>query len=175
MNAKEELEVKIRIGDPRPVIDAITAMGGRLLRSVVEDDTYFGHPCKDFASTDEALRLRISDGTAELTYKGPRAIGEAKLRLEMTVDVRDPAAVTELLRRLGFEPVARIIKRRIYYSVGTTVVSLDHVEGLGDFVEVEAADAGLGVQGLKSVVLSLGLEWNPLRETYLEMILAAQR
>jgi len=59
--------------------------------------------------------------------------------------------------------------------VGTTVVSLDHVEGLGDFVEVEAADAGLGVQGLKSVVLSLGLEWNPLRETYLEMILAAQR
>ncbi|MGC9075899.1 MAG: class IV adenylate cyclase [Conexivisphaera sp.] len=170
---KEELEVKIRVDDPGRVIRAIENMGGRLTSSVVEEDVYLAHPCRDFASTDEALRMRRSDGVAELTYKGPRAMDYrgAKSRIEVTVPVGDPEAAIELLRHLGFAPVATVRKRRSYYRTDSAIISVDSVSGLGDFVEVEAIDPGLGVQGLQSIVRELGLEWRPVEETYLEMIL----
>ena len=170
---REELEVKIRVDDPVRVVSAIERMGGRLTSSTVEEDLYFAHPCRNFASTDEALRLRRSDGGAELTYKGPRAMDDrgAKSRVEVTVSVGDPEDAVELLGHLGFAPVATVRKRRSYYRTDSAIISVDSVSGLGDFVEVEAIDPGLGVQGLQSIVRELGLEWHPVRETYLEMIL----
>ncbi|MGC8968969.1 MAG: class IV adenylate cyclase [Conexivisphaera sp.] len=174
---REELEVKIRVDEPERVAESILRIGGRHLSSVVEEDTYFGHPCRNFALTDEALRLRRSDGTVELTYKGPRAggAGGTKSRTELTLRLQDPGAAAELLSALGFVPVATVRKRRSYYRVSGAIVSIDAVEGLGNFVEVEAADEGVGVEDLKSIVRGLGLAWEPVEETYLEMVLSSQK
>jgi adenylate cyclase class 2 len=54
----------------------------KLIRKEYHEDTYFRHPCRDFAETDEALRIRIRrfNGHFEafLTYKGPRLTGTQK-------------------------------------------------------------------------------------------------
>ncbi len=172
---REEIEVKLRLEDPAALLRELERAGAQLLRSTQEEDTYYSHPCRDFGSTDEALRIRVSPQGAELTYKGPRGGGEVKSRAEITVKVEDPASAAELLRSLGFEPVATIRKRRSYYRLGRAIVSVDDVEGLGHFLEIEAEDESLGAQYVESVARSLGLRWSPVEETYLEMALRRLR
>ena len=136
-------------------------------------DVYFQHPCRDFSATDEALRLRISAGGAELTYKGPRLGAGAKTRFEAST-MAGPEVV-EVLQRLGFREVARIRKRREYYAGGGFTVSLDWVEGLGEFVEIEKvvpdrSFVEAAVAEVRGLAERLGL-WDEVRETYLELFL----
>ncbi len=164
-----EREVKLRVP-----CEALASLAGRLeslganVEGPVEEvDLYYRHPCRDFASTDEALRLRLSRGRARLTYKGPRlSRGPVKERMELEATVEGPAP--EILERLGFMEAARVRKLRVYASIWGHTVSLDEVEGLGCFVEVEGPDP-------EGVAARLGLgEAERVPETYLELILQAR-
>lgn len=131
-----ELEVKARA----PLAEAearLRRMGAEPAGEWEEVDVYFQHPCRDFASTDEALRLRRRGGEVVLTYKGPRAGAVAKARREVELSVSSFEGAAELLRLLGFREVAEVRKRRLAYRLGGFTVFLDRVEGLGEFVEVE--------------------------------------
>jgi adenylate cyclase class 2 len=87
---------------------------------------------------------------------------------------------TELLEALGFRQVREVAKRRRLATVaweGAAIeVALDHVTGLGDFVELElqAEFAGIAVAAarIESLALELGCA-NPERRSYLEMLLAS--
>ncbi len=107
-----------------------------LIRKEYHEDTYFRHPCRDFAETDEALRIRVKrfDGHFEafLTYKGgPKMDTNSKTRKEIEVPISDPDRHAEILRSLGFEEVLTIEKTREKYYVdkGGIVIDLDDVEG----------------------------------------------
>jgi adenylate cyclase class 2 len=167
-----EVEAKYRASHA-PVRERLGLLGFSPAGLAEEEDVYFQHPCRDFAATDEALRLRISGGRAELTYKGPRAGAGAKTRLEVSVAVSGDAAL--LLRSLGFAEVARVRKRREIYRRGSVTVYLDLVEGLGEFVEVETlagsgSDAARAAGELRRLAGELGLR-EEVRETYLELLL----
>ena len=45
-----------------------------------ETDVYFAHPARDFAVTDEALRLRQKGAEGYITYKGPKIDPTTKTR-----------------------------------------------------------------------------------------------
>lgn len=128
-----------------------------------EVDRYFSHPCRDFLTSDEALRLRIDGKGATLTYKGPREPGRFKSRLELSAAVSPE--IEALLEHLGFAEALRVRKRRRYLRREGVVVSIDEVEELGCFVEVEGEEAE--IQKI-SALLGLG---EALRETYVEMLL----
>ena len=112
--------------------------------TVEQSDVYFQHPGRDFAQTDEALRLRNerdvdSSGVKRvvLTYKGPRLETGSKTRREIETGVADPEATTSILTALGFERVCTVEKRRERWSFRGVGVSLDRVTGVGTYVEVE--------------------------------------
>lgn len=130
-----EVEQKFR-ADLGRVREELLRLGASPVEAKEEVDVYFQHPCRDFAKTDEALRVRRSGGDVEVTYKGPRMRSSAKARLELTVSA--DGDVEAVLEALGFRKVAVIKKRREYYSYGSLTISLDDVEGLGQFVEIEA-------------------------------------
>ena len=169
-----EVEAKFRVGDVAAVEARLAELGARLVAEVVEVDAYFNHPCRDFAASDEALRVRRVGESVSLTYKGPR-VGPGKTRREVSVTV--DGDVEGLLAALGFREVARVVKRRRYYSLGDVTVALDWVEGLGVFVEVEVSvgDESLVEEGFRRVMdvaLRLGLDPSAMeRRTYLEMVL----
>jgi len=168
----KEVELKYRCAEPEEVLQKLRSLGARYIGEFQQEDVYFQHPCRDFALSDEALRVRFSGGAVELTYKGPREQASGgKSREELIVPVGDPERLLELLRKLGFREVARVRKRRIVFLVDGAEVSLDHVEGLGVFVELE--DKGAGAKELREIAESLGLRGPPVEETYLEMILRA--
>ncbi|ABL77448.1 class IV adenylate cyclase [Thermofilum pendens] len=168
-----EVEVKFRVEGHDVLRRKLREAGAAYVDTVDQVDIYFQHPCRDFASTDEALRLRVnysgSGSYAELTYKGPKEGGWAKNREEIVARVEAAEALRKILERLGFSEVATLRKHREFYVLDGTEVSLDYVEGLGFFVEIE--DKGGGVEALREVVSRLGLTGEPLPKTYLELYL----
>ena len=74
-------------------------------------DSYFAHPSRDFARTDEALRLRTVGESNYITYKGPKLDTTTKTRREIELELPEGADSArhgnELLTALGFTPVAR--------------------------------------------------------------------
>lgn len=136
-------------------------------------DTYFSHPCRDLVAADEALRLRQGGPGLEITYKGPREGGDLKARPETNVGVTGDAAA--LLQALGFQPVARLTKQREHWEMPRVEVALDHVAGLGWFVELEAEQGHADAAGvIRSARRLLGLDGaEAVQESYLGMALAA--
>ncbi|WP_461866174.1 class IV adenylate cyclase [Thermococcus sp.] len=149
------------------------------MRKEQQEDLYFQHPCRDFAETDEALRIRIKrfDGHFEafLTYKGPKLDDVSKTRKEIEVPISDVKLYLDILSSLGFKKVATVEKiREKYYVEKGITITLDEVKGLGKFIEIEelaAEDAEIKreVKKLKNILLALGVRHFE-RKSYLELI-----
>lgn len=131
-----EVELKVR-ADHERVRDALAARDADRERRVRQVDTYYDAPHRDFARTDEALRIReeidleSGDETTELTYKGSLVEDASKTREEHETAVCNPAGIEGILDGLGFEPAATVEKLREAFSVGGYTVALDTVAGLG--------------------------------------------
>lgn len=171
-----EVEAKARLSDLVEARRRAAALGGERLGREEQRDTYFAHPQRDFAATDEAVRVRESWGRGELTYKGPKVDARTKTREEVTVRVEPPGEAARILERLGFRPVAAVLKWRETWKVRGCEVALDEVENVGTFVEVEAhAATAAEVPAKRDTVLALLAELGgteSLRTSYLEMLLA---
>jgi adenylate cyclase class 2 len=173
-----EVEVKYRVVDHRVIKDALSRLNAKFLEHTEEVDTYFNSPVRDFAKTDEALRLRAyGDGTVVFTYKGPRIGNVGKTREELNVTINDFNIMFEILRRLGFREVAKVVKKRDIYNYENFTIYLDTVEGLGNFVEVETLvnDEELINKATEDILvlgdkLGLSRDWIE-RRTYLELML----
>ncbi len=100
-------------------------------------DVYYNHPCRDFRSTDEALRLRVVNEKANLTYKGPRLDAFSKVREEIEVKNVDFQNLHNVLIKLGFVEFVRIVKIRRTYIINDITVSIDYLPELGKYAEVE--------------------------------------
>ena len=172
-----EVETKYRSPGNGKVLDVLRSMGAEMLSEGLMEDFYFAHPVRDFGKTDEAVRVRSSDGRCELTYKGPRmAASPVKAREELTVAVDDGLATKRVLERLGFREFAVIRKHRTSFIHDKLRVEVDDVEGLGEFVELELVteepSRAETLMDLARRELSLT---GPVSETYLEMLLETRQ
>lgn len=150
-----------------------------------EVDLYFNAPDRDFARTGEAFRMRRVGSSSWLTYKGPRQQGPVKVRKELELAIPDgeasARAFTELFGCLGYRQVASVRKRRRCFPLErggfAVTVSLDDVETLGLFVEVEIVapeeHAAAARDAIVAVADELGLEGLEPR-SYLRMVLEAR-
>lgn len=186
-----EVEIKVPAAHDE-VRSALVAAGAERLDKFRQVDTYYDAPHRDFAETDEALRLRretpsldedsaeTAAATTKLTYKGPLIEAESKTREEHETVVADDEAAAAILDGLGFEPAARVEKDRTFFALNGYTVSLDHVDGLGEFVEIEAEttesdDVADVREGAAAVLRSLGLDPDEqIRTSYLGLLLDAE-
>ena len=188
-----EVELKFPVPDTRAIEQRLTAIGSRWHEPVDQIDRYFNHPCRDFARTDEALRLRRNGDEVVITWKGPRIDTATKTRREIELPLAvalpppgaaaQPADVaiarwTDLLEALGFRSVATVAKRRRHAAVtwqGREVdVALDSVAGLGEFLELELQASEEEIPQARACLESLAGELGcgiPERRSYLELLL----
>lgn len=170
-----EVEVKAK-ADLSKVRSILERIGAEKIRVEEQSDTYFAAPHRDFAITDEALRIRNLDGRAVLTYKGPKLDSISKTRKEFETLV-DEENTTEILHALGFSEAGSVRKMREVFRAGNITVCLDSVEGLGEFLEVEIVatdDCELGPirMQLFEFLKQFGVkEEDSIRTSYLEMVL----
>ena len=184
-----EVEVKLPINNEKTIEHAILKAGGKRLNSENQSDMYYDHPCRSFSQTDESIRIRAREpandqplppskyAPIELTYKGPKVDKITKTRLEYTSGINDFNAITSILQHTGFKLVATIKKHRVFFDIDGITVSIDSVEGVGTFIEIELIAKGeKEMQGARDRILSLvkHLDLDPkrmVRESYLELYL----
>lgn len=170
-----EVEVKVR-ADHSKIRPILFEMGASKIGVEEQSDIYFAAPYRNFAKTDEALRIRSLGGQAVLTYKGPKLDKVSKTRVEIETPV-DGTAAAKIFHALGFMEAGAVRKRREIFRAGEITVCLDTVEGLGEFLEVE-----LDIADNENLISSraqlfkflshFGLNENDsIRTSYLEMVL----
>ena len=139
-----EVEQKFRAANLAEVRRRLERLGARFAAAVDQADTYFAHPARDFAATDEALRLRRVGEENFITYKGPRLDSHTKTRRELELPLHAGVAAfeqhTELLAALGFQAVATVRKRReaarLTWDGIALEAALDAVADVGQYAEL---------------------------------------
>ncbi|MHA1145692.1 MAG: class IV adenylate cyclase [Candidatus Helarchaeota archaeon] len=132
-----EVEIKAHVDDLSTIEQKIIADGAVYVKTVYQKDTYFKHPKRNFAKTDEAIRIRNEGNRAILTYKGPKLDRKSKSREEIEVEIKKPDLLHEILVRLDFIPVPAVEKTRKLFNLNDMTVSLDDVKDVGSFIEIE--------------------------------------
>ena len=138
-----EVEIKAVITDTAATEKKLTALGFTQKQTLSETDVYFNGNDRDFRKTDEALRIRtrkdIETGTESnvLTYKGPKFGTESQTRQELEISFADAAKMREILSALGYPPILEVRKLRRIYCFGDITACVDHVDSLGDYLELE--------------------------------------
>lgn len=178
-----EIEMKFAVADFGPVQKMLETWQARPATPIDEADHYFNAPDRDFARTDEALRLRRIGERNLITYKGPKQPGPAKTRTEIEVPLEPGNAAAdgfcELVQKLGYRPTAVVRKRRASWQFQRDdfdlQACLDQVQEVGRFVEIEivapAERRAAAEHLLQRVAAELGLRQSE-RRSYLEMLLA---
>jgi adenylate cyclase, class 2 len=165
------IEVEVKARAKPDTLEKIKALGAVFLTIENHCDLYFSSPLRDFWETDEALRIRIKETGAWLTYKGPKLDAVTKSRKEVAVKIEDPKTMEQLLLSLGFMPYAEVKKKRNKYALNNIIFALDEVEDLGTYLEVEAfaeEDWTILREKVLGILNRLGME--AIRESYLELL-----
>lgn len=180
-----EVEFKFPLSDPQRIATLCEELNARRGDPLRQIDTYFSHPQRDFAETDEALRIRsVGEGNC-ITYKGPKLDPLSKTRREMEIPIAAGATaaqgLAEILNVLGFSQVATVSKTRtpfhLQWESHAVELAVDEVDGLGTFVELETQAAETERDAARDALLRLarrlGLD-NSQRKSYLCLLLETQ-
>ncbi len=168
------MEVEIKFKADRGVEDKIKELADFVCEKV-EEDVYFNSPMRDFRESDEALRLRKDGEGVKMTYKGPKVDPETKTREEIEIRVDNYGNAKEMLERLGFKAIRKVVKKRRIYRLGEVTICFDDVEGLGCFVEIEVKSNDLERAKHRIFEVARMLGFDPsdsIRESYLELLLS---
>jgi adenylate cyclase class 2 len=173
-----EVEAKIKIEDSASLRARLEEIRATHTGSEMQHDIYLNAPHRDFALTDEALRVRSTDTVAEVTYKGPKYHGSGmKARDEINLSVESGERFIEIMQRVGFVRAAEVRKQRDSYTWKGTRIALDMVEGLGSFVEIEAitdGDIQDAVRLIEEVQKDIRVKGPHITRSYLELLLSTR-
>lgn len=134
---RRNLEIKAIDPDPPETLRAALALGAGDEGWLHQRDTYFH-------AVQGRLKLREAPPEpAELIAYARAELAGPKVSLYRVVQVADHAALTDALRdSLGVKVVVEKTRRVLRWR--NVRIHLDRVEGLGDFVELEAVAASPG-------------------------------
>ncbi len=170
-----EIEQKFRLTSPEEFLETLSFMGIRWKKKVVEIDTYFQHPSRDFVQTDEALRIRRHliffgeetgtnpervEAESLITFKGPRLDPTAKIRKELEL----PLTVSAELSPESFSGIS------IFPATNAEISSLEspthspanRLDSLGSRGESSARTLWRALDTLKET--SVSSQWMELLE-----------
>ena len=170
-----EVEVKAKITSFNEIEKRLEALGAVKSRKEFQEDIYFASPIVDFAKTDEALRIRTTDNDIFITYKGPKLNNEAKTRKEVEMSIESASKAKDIFEEIGFKEVRTVRKNRQYYTYENFEISLDDVEGLPPYMEIEIAlDNGQEYDEAQSEIFrlfeKLGITDGFERTSYMELL-----
>ena len=174
--------MKFRVADWTEIAAKLAAAGAVPEPMREDTDHYFNAPDRDFAQTDEAVRLRRIGIQNYLTYKGPKIDTLTKSRPEIELRLADGAQVAadsvRFLSSLGYRPVAVVSKMRQVFTFerGGFQLSacLDDVGAVGRYVELEILADESRYEAAREVLLKTVAEFGLTdheRRSYLRLLL----
>jgi adenylate cyclase class 2 len=170
-----EVEVKAKIDSFEEMEKRLENLGAEKGKREFQEDIYFASPVVDFAKTDEALRIRTTNNDTFITYKGPKLNDRAKTRKEVEMTIENAEKAKDIFEEIGFRAVRTVRKNRQYYTYENFEISLDDVEGLNPYMEIEIAlndseDYSLAQEKIFELFERLGITDGFERTSYLELL-----
>ena len=166
----QNVEIKARINNYSRLAEFISKIAeeGPVLLS--QEDTFFHSP-------HGRLKLRkFSENQGELIFYKRDNLPGPKLSEYQILPTNNPILLRNILAAsLGVIGVVR--KKRTLFKIAQTRIHLDHVEGLGDFLELEVVlndhqGVGFGESIAKELLERLEIKSESLLEkSYLELLL----
>ena len=161
-----EIEIKARLDNVASIVVAIAGQGGRLTKPVTQRDRVYGLPGTAGASENNDPWLRIRTQTAgdsvKYLFTLKKSITNQLDSIEYETEVSNDEELKHIIEQLGFVPYSDLTKTRRTAKLGDIEVCVDHIDQLGDFIELEKlTDEDLVyddvVQELWSILDSLGV------------------
>jgi adenylate cyclase, class 2 len=151
MHTTLEREIKLRVRDAAVARDAIIRIGATPLKGRrLQEDCLLDAPNELLRERRSVLRIRIEQGRALCTFKGPVQPSRMKLREERETVVSDGETLLYIFRQMGFEVWFRYEKYREEFGAADAVIALDETP-IGTFIEVEG-----GEQAIVDIATALG-------------------
>ena len=170
-----ELELKFKLESSKEYIERLRQNGVSLSPPVQQCDTIFfrsGKCFQDLPGGEPVIRIRQANHTIKTTVK--RYIMGIAAREEVECVITDVDSFKKYLSILDFFPIVIVKKERRKGSYRGTTITVDRVEGLGDYTEIEIVtqdESVCGLEIIKRVANELGLEERHLVSTpYDEML-----
>ena len=170
-----EVEVKAKIDSFEEMEKRLENLGAIKSKKEFQEDIYFASPIVDFAQTDEALRIRTTNNNIFITYKGPKLNKDAKTRKEVEMNIESAGKAKDIFEEIGFKEVRTVRKNRQYYTYENFEISLDDVEGLNPYMEIEISledgnDYDDAQKSIFELFEKLGITEGFERTSYLELL-----
>jgi adenylate cyclase class 2 len=136
-----EIEIQVKVDNVEPLREFLEA-SAKKVKETRQVDEYFNPGHRDFLASSpviEWLRLRDANGSVSVNYKHYHYDEDGKSQYcdEYETPVGDIKQMQQMFAALDIKSLVIVDKTRTIYLWENFEVSLDHVEGLGDFVEVE--------------------------------------
>lgn len=137
-----EIELKLKISDPHPIVQRLLSLGAAELGVVEQTDRLYESPHIDFRADNQALRLRTERSAtgdrSVLTYKGsPQHTPDGhKVRDEFETEVSNSEQTDMLVKALQFRNSETIFKTRSSYLLDSVHIAIDEAK-FGTFIELE--------------------------------------
>lgn len=128
-----EVELKYRLSSREGFIKALAAMKPEVMHEDnLEQDTYFDLPDFSLDSQNKSVCIREIQPSGIMLWivKGPEAD-----RCE-AVNINNVTKARSMLHTMGYRQVLEVKKLRSIYFLGKFHVTVDRLEGLGDFAEL---------------------------------------
>ena len=171
-----EVELKVKVPSLELVRRQLLEKGAVCSGRIHEHDIYYNAPHRYFGVTDEAVRVMYTNDHAVVTYKGAKIKKFGlKAREELNIAVESGEVFETMLNRLGFTKTTEVNKWRENYRFSDAAISLDEVDELGPFVEIEimAEDENSNAAILiQRIAKEIGVSGEPILASYLELLLS---
>lgn len=133
-----EIEVKIKIDDPKTIKEKILSLGASLKKERFwEENTLYDFPSSSLYKKHQALRLRKINKKFFLAFKGPpQKSRKFKIKEEYETEIRNGKQFKKILKKLNLKPVFYYQKYRTVYQKKRLKICIDETP-IGNFLELE--------------------------------------
>lgn len=185
MSKDIEIELKLPLHNAAEVIDFLSANAVFKYKSF-QHDVYYNTPHRDFladkSNVSEWLRIRIEKDKAQINYKDfqPHESSIKTHCKEYETDVASYEQLAKIFDALDFKKLIDVKKTRKAWDYKDTEVSVDSVEDLGEYLEVEyKGDSITDIEAarayLHTIVEAVGAETGKLERRGYPYLLLAQK
>jgi adenylate cyclase class 2 len=171
MSTDVEIEIKLPLINAKEVEAALNNQAEFQYQSF-QHDVYYNAPHRNFLedsdNVNEWFRVRVAEGKAQINYKDFQP-HDAKVKthcIEYEAGVDSEDQLSKILQALNFVKLVDVKKTRKAWRYMDTEVSVDSVEGLGDFIEVEYKGKRMNIKAARhhlfEVLKTLGAQTGEL-------------
>ena len=129
------VEVELRAKTHADIKKILDTIGAQKKSEKNEEDEYFKF--EGDVERKLVIRIRKKQGKEFLTFKGKSVLKEDIAWPEWEDEIHNAHGLKSVMLANGLIPVVTIKKHRETYTLDSYEINIDHIEDLGEFVEVE--------------------------------------